>query len=321
MNIGYALSEIREKGRDPTWWRQRFLSRVVSPYYTSLNRPEATPLVDLDWDNVILLDACRFDLFKESLEKFDLPGKLSKRRSIQSATPGYVVENFRHRTFHDTIYVTANPYITTELSSDTFHAVDSVWRDGWDQDAGTVMPETLCERALAANERYPDKRLIVHFTQPHAPFVGEVSLGTRKVSAIREKALGREPPDRNERTSTPFELLERGEVTADQVWEAYRSNLLLALPSVERLMNTFSGKTAVTSDHGNALGEYAKPFPIRVYGHPKGILIPALIEVPWHTHENGDRKAVTAEPPVGDPMGESVDVEPRERLRDLGYVE
>lgn len=321
MDVGYAISEIWKKGGNPAWWRQRFLSRVVSPYYTTLRRPDSTALVDLDWDNAIVLDACRYDLFEEALAEFPLPGQTDMRRSVQSATPGYVTENFSDRTFHDTVYVSANPYVNTELPADTFHAVDPVWRDGWDDDTGTVLPETIRDRALAANERYPDKRLLVHFNQPHAPFVGEIRLGLRTVSEIREEALGHDAPDPSERTKTPFELLELGEVTAETVWEAYLSNLQVALPSVERLLNSLPGKTAVTSDHGNAMGEYATPFPIRVYGHPLGILIPALIEVPWHTYQNGDRKTVTTDPPVGDLEPATVDTETRKRLRDLGYAE
>lgn len=41
------------------------------------------------------------------------------------------------------------------------------------------------------------------------------------------------------------------------------------------------GTTVVTSDHGNHLGEFATPFPIRLYGHPEGIRTPELIRVPW----------------------------------------
>ena len=86
-------------------------------------------------------------------------------------------------------------------------------------------------------------------------------------------------------------------------------------------MAEFQGLTAITSDHGNALGERAFPFPIRVYGHPLGVLIPALIDVPWLSYQNGDRRRTTSEPPVTDSDSDpSTDV-PRDRLRNLGYVE
>ncbi|MFB6075237.1 MAG: hypothetical protein ABEJ89_09510 [Haloarculaceae archaeon] len=318
MNVGYALSEIREHGLDRFWWRKRFLTRVVSRYYEWRGTP-GTPLVDREWDNVIVLDACRYDLFEAVLEDAPLPGTLDCRYSAETGTPGYLAENFDGETFHDVVYVTANPYVNTELDDDTFHAVDPVWRDGWEEETATVLPEAVLERALEAVDMYPDKRLIVHFNQPHAPFVGDVRLGEREVSAIRESALGNERPEPGERKPTPFELLEAGTVTREAVWEAYGSNLERALPAVRELLKALPGLTAVTSDHGNALGEWATPFPIRVYGHPLGIHIPALTRVPWHTHENGDRKTVVAEPPESSVV--SGDAETRERLRMLGYAE
>lgn len=319
VDLRYAIDEIRTHWRERQWWRKRFLTHVVSRYYGTIGAPEVSPLVERDWDNVLLLDACRFDLFAEVLEDHPLPGRLSKRRSVQSGTPGYLAENFADGTFHDVVYVTANPYVETELPADTFHAIDHVWRDGWDEDLQTVTPETMAERAEVAAERYPDKRLIVHFNQPHAPFIGDVRLDGRKASAIRQTALGDEALDPRDRLRTPFEQLGDGDRTRGEVWEAYRSNLERAMPAVDRLLTSLSGLTAITADHGNALGEFAWPFPIRVYGHPLGILTPALTEVPWHVYQNGDRKTVRTDPPVeGD---EGVDEETQARLRQLGYAE
>jgi hypothetical protein len=318
VSLRYIIDELRKHGTDTQWWRKRFLSRVVSPYFTSVNRPDSEPLTALDWDNVVLLDACRFDLFEEVISEDPLPGTLSKRQSIQSGTPGYLAENFSGGEYHDIVYVTANPYVNTELADDTFHAVDSVWQDSWDDDLGTVRPEVVRDRALDAAETYPDKRLIVHFNQPHIPFIGEKQIESRGMNGIRETALGNQGPDPATRRRTPFEQLGAGEVTYDEVWSAYRSNLEAAWDAVATLLESLLGLTAVTSDHGNAMGERAWPFPIRVYGHPLGILIPALTEVPWHTHQNGDRKSITAEQPT-----ESISVteDTEERLRMLGYTE
>jgi len=317
MNVRRAAHEIRQHWRDTQWWRKRFLTHIVSRYFDVVGH-DADPLVERDWDNVILLDACRFDLFEEGLAEHPLPGTTGKRTSVETGTPGYLAENFAGGQFHDVVYVTANPYVVTELPDDTFHAVDNVWDDGWDDDLQTVLPETMAERALAAAEEYPDKRLLVHFNQPHAPFVGEERLDGKNVSAIREVALGNERPDARERLRTPFEQLGAGERARGEVWRAYRSNLVRALPAVEELLGELDGLTAVTADHGNALGERAWPFPIRVYGHPLGIQIPTLTAVPWHTYQNGDRKDVRATAPKAK---DDVSEETEERLRMLGYAE
>ncbi|WP_199712282.1 MULTISPECIES: hypothetical protein [unclassified Halorubrum] len=320
MGIKDVFSEIRKHGTDLQWWRKRFLTHVVGRYY-ELNPPRADPLFDQDWDNVLLLDACRYDLFADVLGDHDLPGTPGKRRSLGSATPEYIRKNFEGKQFHDTVYVTANPYVNTKLPNDTFHHVVPVWKNGWDNDLKTVPPEAMRDAALEAAERFPNKRLIVHFNQPHVPFIGEVRLDGRKVSAIREKALGNERPDPRNRIPTAFDQLASGDRSYEEVHAAYRSNLVRAMPAVTELLDSLEGLTAVTSDHGNAMGERASPFPISVYGHPVGVLIPALTEVPWHTYQNSDRRRITAEEPTNESASDIVNEDVESRLRQLGYTE
>ena len=317
MYIRRALSEIHYHGLDRTWWRKRFLTHIASRYFTGVGRPDSEPVTQKDWDNLIILDACRYDLFTEVFEESPLPGTLEKRRSVQSGTPGYLAETFAGKQFHDVVYVTGNPYVDTDLPHNTFHAVESVWKDDWDDNLQTIHPEAMAEATIEATEKYPNKRIISHFLQPHTPFVGEVTLGQRETFAIREKALGDDTARTRHRT--PFELLDAGEVSRKQVWEAYRSNVEFAWPAVNRLLTELPGLTAVTSDHGNALGERAWPFPIRVYGHPLGVLIPALTDVPWLTNTNGPGKQIISEPPGN--IDTEIDKKTTERLRTLGYAE
>lgn len=317
MPFERVLGELKEHGTDRTWWRKRFLTHVVARYY-DVRGHDGTPVTEKEWDTLLILDACRYDLFEEVLEDRPLPGTLEHRNSVETGTPGFLAETFGDETFHDVIYVTGNPYVSTDLDPDQFHAVDEVWRDGWDDELQTVRPETMRERTLEAVEEYPDKRVISHFLQPHAPFVGEIRLpGERERFAIRERAMGES--DATRKIRTPFERLEAGELTREEVWRTYRSNLEFAFPAVRDLLEELDGLTAVTSDHGNALGERARPFPIRVYGHPLGVLIPALTDVPWLTHQNGERRDVVAEPPRR--TDREVTEETQDRLRQLGYAE
>lgn len=315
MNPRYALAEIRKNGSDPAWWRKRFLTHVVGSYFRRFG-PPGDPVTDEEWDNLLVLDACRYDLFAAAS---DLPGTLSKRRSVASATPGFLRETFDGRQFHDVVYVSSNPYVDVQLPDDTFHAVDSVWRDGWHDELDTVLPETMAERAREADERYPDKRLVVHFLQPHYPFIGDVRLDGDSTFGVRNQAMGSETLGAEERAPTPFERLQFGQLTLEEVWEAYRSNLERALPAVDELLHELQGLNVVTSDHGNAVGERAWPFPIRVYGHPLGVNIPELTEVPWLEYRNGARKEVTAEPP--EYAAHETDADVTDRLRQLGYAE
>lgn len=124
-----------------------------------------------EWDTLIILDACRYDLFAR---RSTLPGTLEKRRSRGSSTVEFLRGNAAGRDLRDTVYVTANPqfYQYRDELDARFHEVVHVWMDeGWDGEHETVLPETTTDYARTAAERYPNKRLLIHYLQPHYPFI------------------------------------------------------------------------------------------------------------------------------------------------------
>ncbi|WP_152419375.1 hypothetical protein [Halobiforma nitratireducens] len=62
-------------------------------------------VMDKDWDNLILLDACRHDVFKEVN---DISGDLQSVVSKGSTSYEFMKENFSGKELHDTVYVTGN---------------------------------------------------------------------------------------------------------------------------------------------------------------------------------------------------------------------
>jgi membrane-anchored protein YejM (alkaline phosphatase superfamily) len=112
--------------------------------------------------------------------------------------------------------------------------------------------------------------------------------------------------------------ISQDESTHDDIWQAYRENLDLVLSEVEDLLSDLQGKTVITADHGELLGDRERPIPIRTYWHPEGVYVDSLVKVPWHVYENGERKDVVAEEPVD--WHDDVDMkEVEQNLRDLGY--
>jgi len=74
-----------------------------------------------DWDNLFILDACRYDMFAD---RIDLAGSLESRISLGSSSEEFMERNFVGEQFHDTVYINANPFIPRlNLDEDTFHAV------------------------------------------------------------------------------------------------------------------------------------------------------------------------------------------------------
>ena len=258
-----------------------------------------------DWDNLLILDACRYDLFENH---HTLPGRLEKRLSKASSTVGFLQTNIHDHDLRDTVYVTANGQVFNfqdELDIQ-FHDVVPLYADGWDEELGTVPPDVVTDAAIEAQSDYPNKRLLVHFVQPHFPFIG----ADTEADKVR-KTDG----------ADPFWLrVSRGAVdmSADELWEAYRLTFEEMLPDVERLMTELNGRTVVTSDDGNMFGERAHPIPIREWGHPSGIYTRELVQVPWLVHESGSRKRIVPEEPTtADLKADPAVVEAR--LRDLGY--
>ncbi|MFW6130790.1 MAG: hypothetical protein ACOC56_06350, partial [Atribacterota bacterium] len=68
-----------------------------------------------------------------------------------------------------------------------------------------------------------------------------------------------------------WNLLKNNEVDKETIKRGYEENLKLTLPLVKNIIKRLSGKTVITSDHGNLFGTWLFPFPIRGYGHPLGI--------------------------------------------------
>lgn len=299
FNPRIFLGEIDRIGSEVNRWLQ-----------TYEKSPQGDRVADEDWDTLIILDACRFDMFSDQNY---IDGRLESRCSLGSESKEFLHGNFGDGTFHDTVYVTSNPYATT-LPDDTFHAVINLLEGGWDTELQTVHPETVVEAAKNAYEQFPNKRLIIHFMQPHYPFLGEFG------QQLDHKGIDN-PLSHETDNDTPREIwgsLGHGRVEKEDVWKAYRENLDFVLPYAEDLLAHIPGKSVVTADHGNLVGERTRPLPVRGYGHPRGFIASELRTVPWLVVEGTERREIVAEQPIEtDDMDDDV---LEDRLAALGYM-
>ena len=212
-------------------------------------------VVEEDWNYLIILDACRYDMFKELN---DIEGKLEKKISMGSSTQEWLKKNFTDY-YDDIIYISSNPYISNYevlkgfKGSDHFFKVEDVWDYAWNDELGTVLPEDVTKVALKMKEKYPHKRMIIHYMQPHEPFIGKTKLIPKNDTARERIRIWRNPK-------------------AKQAW---KDNLKLVIKEVKKLIDKLDGRIVVTSDHGDCFGE---KFILR---HPEGIHVKELVEVPW----------------------------------------
>lgn len=288
---------------------QRVASYPFNKLYTySYNRrsDDGLDVMAQDWDNLIILDACRYDYFASQNW---IDGDLRQVTSRGKRSWEFMQANFVDRELHDTVYVTANPH-TSKLDDGTFHAIEPLL-DRWDDDIGTVRPEQVVEAAVDALNTYPDKRLIIHFMQPHRPYLGPTADELRE----RVDLVGFDnAPDGIQ----IWGAAKQRDVTVSEIRQAYSESLEMVLQSVEELLERVDGKSIVTSDHGEMLGERIFPFGKRLWGHSEGFSTPKLRNVPWLVVESDQRRDITRAKPVTNTQYEDDIVQ--DRLQSLGYT-
>lgn len=294
--IGPSIREFVVEGR----------RRVVRKTLRSVPGPEGTNVFEKDWDVLVLLDCARPDFFDSLQSEYDFLHEGDTLTSVGSSSSEWVANTFVPEyadEMADTVYVTANPHSPEIENSDWLRGVEEVWRDGWDEDEGTVPARAVTDRAVSVARNESFDRLLVHYMQPHPPFVGydDVAVGgmTRPGEDADEYAFDK--------------AFRMGRVSFERAWEAHVRNLEYVLEDVALLRENVSADTFVISaDHGQALGEYF------VAGHPDGIPIAVLREVPWIETDATDRG--THEPAASDARAESEE-SIDEKLRALGYRE
>lgn len=307
-SIKYAFREIQQKGGNKDWRRDRFNQRINSPFQRYIHKNKGIDIVESDWDTLVVLDGCRCDIFEERINTnfFDSYQRVQSRAS---ATNEWLNINFPHE-YGDILYVSGNPMVSRHKPNSFYNLVEA-WRDGFDKQIETVDASTVTDNAIRAHKDSPNKRLIVHYMQPHYPFVRHPDLRFTSFQGTSEFDV-----QGDKRASDVWEALGKGFVDKDEVLEGYGANLDYVFKQVKELTEYLGGKTVITSDHGNCIGERSYPIPFRTYGHPPNLRLSALVTVPWATIE-GKRRDIVEEDVNSDSTASDTEVD--QRLTMLGY--
>lgn len=306
MRIGDAAANVR-------WHCQRYgvgpgLRMLLGKAYTRwrFSYPgDAT--FDRDWDVLVILDACRVDLMQELAPRYPFLQPVETFPSLGGNTWEWMAGNFGDEFGEEmgrTAYICANPFSAEYLDPGDFGMLDEVWRYQWNEEHGTVLPGPVTDRAITVGrEQHPD-RLLVHYLQPHNPFIRSDASPSRDLDVFGG--------DTDAATVGDWVLLQRGVRTREGVWADYKDNLDLVLEQVAILRENFDADTmVVSSDHGNAIGEYW------IYGHPAHIPLACVRSVPWCVTSGRDRH--TYDPPSYDRSTQPRTVD--DRLAALGYTQ
>lgn len=266
-------------------------------------------ILEQDWDNLLILDGCRYDYFKTVYSDY-LSGELRRIKSKAFETTQWLRKTFGGERHDDIVYVSANPYVNSlGIEKDkfdgrgVFHKIIDVWNWGWNEDLKTVHPKTVNKAARKAKMYFPGKRLVIHYMQPHYPFLSldsEIGLPnpnerdgkSEDGNIISNIASSIHVAILRNRWARIFWLFRKLKIYMDladphaveliarkvgdkDLREAYLDNLKIALKQVSRLVEKLPGKNVVSADHGYLLGENGE------YAHESFRTPSLLFKVPW----------------------------------------
>jgi hypothetical protein len=308
-------------------------------------------LTDEDWDILIVLDACRYDYFEKVYQKY-LDGDVKKAVSPATRTMQWLERMFTEK-YDDVFYISANPFVNSKKemeregcyfdAKEHFDVIDDVWVHGWSDELQTVPAEEVNKAFL--KKMWRKKRFILHYIQPHYPYMGKKYRTYIKESYKRSKRL----PSADEAKKMGLKkrtklLLAKGIkkflgeptlwklrsflnkdsepqialIYSKEGWEgirkAYTENLELVLESVKEIVEKSEGNILITADHGEFLGEGRK------FGHTYDKRKKENTEVPWLMIK-GRGKGKKKEERVQKKENASDDEQRmKERLAALGYM-
>jgi hypothetical protein len=291
-----------------------------------------THVLTRDWDVLVLLDTCRVDALRAVADEYPFLGDVGHIRSVGASSAEWIGATFDRKwanELRNTAYLACNGYADFILEAggsperfigpappDYFQQgkwnfarasdlgrLEHIWRyERGDEesrlghDEGHTPPRYVTDRAIAVGREFDFDRVIVHYSQPHSPYVS---------NALEEER------ELHEYERNPFEYLESGG-ERKRILKAYLDDLRYVLDDVEVLLENIDAEgVMISADHGEAFGEHG------VYGHPIGSLHPAVRYVPWAETVGTDSGAYTPQFKPTEASERDVD----ETLRALGYRE
>lgn len=285
---------------------------------------------DRDWDILILLDTCRVDALKEVKDEYDFLDDIGSIRSVGGGSAEWIARTFDKEhldEIRNTAYLSANGHVKQVLDekrqydSDkhlTYKSLQSIpsvdiddlgkveylfTYERWGEEGprghteGMTPPRYVTDRAIQVGREDKYKRLILHYFQPHSPWVANALETGRDLKKHEDDWWGY--------------LTETGDV--ETVWQTYLDDLRYVLDDVEILLeNIGAEKVIISADHGEAFGEYG------VLGHKIGSLHPKIRRVPWAVTTAEDTHSYT--PTIEEPESSEMSREELDQqLEALGY--
>lgn len=207
-------------------------------------------LQTIDWDTLLVFDACRWDAFETVCGESDPVRAPGFHTSYWVET---VIGN-DEMDWRDVAYISGNPFTTvsqnvdhvsTRVVEEVAEYVEAFENDTiWDANIGTADPDELTRLA----ENFTERR-VVHYMQPHTPFIGSAVLSMQ--TGFDEFVIN--PFEDHEKGSELQYLAKNGHISPELYRTAYLENLARVWEASEPLRES-SDRVVITADHGEMLG-------------------------------------------------------------------
>jgi len=231
---------------------------------------------DVPWQYLIVLAACRADVFCEVVSELGLRGEM---QACDSQAMDTVLWYRRHWSYRltDTVLIGAHPcaWIEQVNAAQNFADAVAVWL--FDQNVGpggVVHPDRLVQVARWELQQRPDMRAVIHLVQPHLPYVDPWGFRFLR-EELELQMLGLAWLTANK---PAYDVVQAwGRVHGwDRLRGFYKESLRMAVEALAPLLADLRGqKVVITADHSELIGEG------NVYGHPRSAGLQNLCRVPW----------------------------------------
>jgi hypothetical protein len=300
--------------------------------YINTKTTIGTNVLSCDWDVLVLLDTCRVDALQEVAPEYEFLSNIDSKRSVGGRSPEWIAKTFiqeYEKIIQNTAYLSANVFSkqilqerhhesaspsevnlaysllgripTVDVSSlghfEYLYEYEPVGEDGplGHKDGGTP-PRYVTDRGIAVGREHDFDRLILHYLQPHPPYVANAVESGRELKQYESDWWGY--------------LGETGDY--ETIWDTYLDELRYVLDDVEILLENIDAETvAISADHGESFGEYWE------YGHKTGSVNPYVRTVPWVETTAKDTESYS--PSISPPSDKESDDAVEDRLAALGY--
>jgi len=330
-----TLKNIRKSFKYPKQAIDETLYEIgyrIPSTYINTRRTIGTNVFSREWDLLIILDTCRVDALTEVAPEYDFISDIDSIRSVGGRSPEWIAKTFVDKykdEIQQTGYLSANVFPeqilrekhheSSSLSNEQLtyrllgriptvdveslghyeylYRYEPVGEPGplGHEDGGTP-PRYVTDRGITVNRTKNLDRLMLHYLQPHPPYVANALTEERDLHKYEHDWWGY--------------IGETGDY--ETIWETYLDELRYVLDDVELLLENVNAETvAISADHGEAFGEFWE------YGHKTGSLHPKVRTVPWVETSASDEKTYSPsfDPPTSNTKGQYIE----KQLKALGY--